>query len=227
MDGWGNFALAMAVFIGSHALTARPGLKAPLVARLGHAGFGLAYSALSILLLVWVIVAAGRAPYVALWDPAPWQVWVAGALMLAACLLVAGALAGTNPLSFGSRAAPFDPARPGIAGVTRHPVLWALALWAFAHAIANGDFAHLLLFGPMGLFALAGMAAIDRRKRRVLPEWERLAQHTAIVPLAGLLTGRWRPGPPPLVPMLAGVAVWALLIWLHPLVIGVDPLAGL
>jgi len=61
----------------------------------------------------------------------------------------------------------------------------------------------------------------------VLPEWERLAQHTSIVPLAGLLTGRWRPGPPPLVPMLAGVAVWALLIWLHPLVIGVDPLAGL
>ncbi|MCA0205938.1 MAG: NnrU family protein [Proteobacteria bacterium] len=227
MDGWGNFALAMAVFIGSHALTARPGLKAPLVARLGHAGFGLAYSALSILLLVWVIVAAGRAPYVALWDPAPWQIWVAGALMLAACLLVAGALAGTNPLSFGSHAAPFDPTRPGIAGVTRHPVLWALALWAFAHAIANGDLAHLLLFGPMGLFALAGMAAIDRRKRRVLPEWERLAQHTSIVPLAGLLTGRWRPGPPPLVPMLAGVAVWALLIWLHPLVIGVDPLAGL
>lgn len=227
MEGWGNFALSMAVFIGSHALTARPGVKAPLVARLGRAGFGLAYSALSVALLVWVIAAAGRAPYVPLWDPAPWQAWLALALMLAACLLVAGAITGRNPLSFGSRTAPFDPARPGIAGVARHPVLLALALWALAHAIANGDLAHQLLFVPMALFALAGMAAIDRRKRREMPEWENLAYRTSLLPLAALLTGRWRPGPPPLWPVLAGVAAWALLVWLHPWVIGVDPLAGL
>jgi Predicted membrane protein len=227
MQGWGNFALAMGVFLLSHALSVRPGLKAPLVARLGHAGFGLAYSALSVGLLVWVIVAAGRAPHVPLWDPALWQVWVALAMMLGACLLVAGAVAGTNPLSFGSRAAPFDPVHPGIAGVTRHPVLWALALWAFAHLLANGDLAHLLLFAPMGLFALAGMGAIDRRKRRQMPEWEALAHRTSLLPFAAVLTGRWRPGPPPLRPVLAGVAVWALLLWLHPMVIGVDPLAWL
>ncbi|MCC0079436.1 MAG: NnrU family protein [Rhodobacter sp.] len=227
MAGWGEFAAAMVIFIGSHALTARPAWKAALVARLGHAGFGLAYSALSIGLLAWVIVAAGRAPFVPLWPPERWQVWLALGLMLAASLLGAGALGGVNPLSFGSRAAPFDPAQPGIAGVHRHPLLLALALWALAHLIANGDLAHLLLFGPMGLFALLGMAAIDRRKRRTLADWPALARNTSLVPLAPLVTGRWRPGRIAPVPLVAGIAVWALLIWLHPMVIGPDPLAVL
>lgn len=219
MGGWVNFALAMAVFIGSHALSARPAIKAPLVRGLGRAGFTLAYSLLSVALLAWVIVAAGRAPFVLLWAPARWQVWLALALMLAACQLAAHALAGVNPLSFGSRAAPFDPDRPGVAGVARHPLLLALALWALAHLVANGDLAHLLLFAPMAVFALAGMPLIDRRKRRALPDWPRLARNTAWLAL--------RPGVPPLAPTLAGLVLWGALLWAHPAVIGVDPLAGL
>lgn len=218
MEGWGEFAAAMAVFLGSHALTARPALKAPLAARLGRGGFTLAYSALSLVLLGWVIVAAGRAPFVALWTPAPWQGWAALGMMLAASILVAQALAGVNPLSFGSRAAPFDPERPGVAGLSRHPLLLGLALWALAHGLANGDLAHLLLFAPMGLFALAGMAAIDARKRRQMPDWTDLARNA---PLIG-----WPRGGLPLWPTLAGVALWGAMILLHPLVIGPDPLAG-
>lgn len=227
MGGWMNFALAMAVFVGSHALTARPGLKAPLVALLGRAGFGLAYSVLSLALLTWVIVAAGRAPFVPLWAPAPWQAWLALALMLAACQLVAHAVVGVNPFSFGSRAAPFDPERPGIAGVTRHPVLWALALWALAHLLANGDLAHLLLFAPMVLFALAGMPAIDRRKQRQMADWPRLARNTSLVPFAALAHQRRPLAAPAMGPTLAGLAAWVALILLHPPVIGVDPLAWL
>lgn len=225
-NGWFGFALAMGVFLLAHALPARPQLKARIVAVTGQAGFVRVYSALSVGLLAWVIVAAGRAPWVPLWGPAVWQAHAALALMLAVCLLAAYALAGANPLSFGSRAAPFDPARPGIAGVSRHPVLLALALWALAHTLANGDLAHVLLFGTMGLFALAGMPAIDRRKRRVMPDWAAQARATSLLPLAALVQGRWRPkGAPALLPGLAGLAVWALLIALHPLVIGVAPLA--
>lgn len=226
MTGWTEFALSMGVFLASHALPARPALKARLVGLLGRRGFIWAYSALSIGVLGWVIIAAGRAPWVPLWDPAVWQVHAALALMLLACLLAAYALAGVNPLSFGSRAAPFDPAHPGIAGVSRHPVLLALALWALAHTLANGDLAHVVLFGTMGIFALAGMPLIDHRQRRVMADWQTQTRATSLVPLAALVQGRWRPaGPPALLPGLAGIAVWALLIVLHPLVIGVDPLA--
>jgi uncharacterized membrane protein len=45
------------------------------VARLGHAGFGIAYTDLSLALLAWLIAAAGRAPYVPLWDWVPRQSW--------------------------------------------------------------------------------------------------------------------------------------------------------
>ena len=219
MTGWAEFILAMGVFLGSHALTARPRLKAPLVAVLGRAGFALAYSALSLVLMGWVIVAAGRAPFVPLWAPAPWQAWAALAMMLFASVLAVQALAGVNPLSFGSRAAPFDPDRPGVAGLSRHPLLLALALWAFAHLIANGDLAHVLLFAPMAAFALAGMAMIDRRKRRSMPDWALLSRNA---PLLG-----WPPGGLPVLPTLGGIALWALLLVLHPAVIGVDPLAWL
>ena len=58
-------------------------------------------------------------------------------------------------LSLGSRSKqPFDPARPGIAAITRHPLLWALTLWSLAHLAPNGDLAHGLLFGSFALTAL-------------------------------------------------------------------------
>lgn len=227
MQGWGEFALAMAVFLGAHAIPVRPSLKGPLVGLLGRAGFGLAYSALSIALLTWVIVAAGRAPWVPLWYAAPWQTHTALTLMALACVLTAYAIAGRNPFSFGSRAAPFDPEHPGIAGVSRHPVLLALGLWGLAHLIANGDLAHLLLFGPMTGFALLGMGLIDRRKRRDwgAETWQARAKRTSLIPLSALITGRWRPRVwPGVVPLLAGLAVYGLLLFLHPMVIGVDPL---
>jgi len=227
MQDWTGFALAMAVFLAAHAIPVQPRLKGPLVAVLGRTGFGLAYSALSIALLIWVIVAAGRAPWVPLWYAAPWQTYAAVVLMAVASVLTAYAIAGINPFSFGSRAAPFDPAHPGIAGVSRHPVLLALALWAFAHLLANGAVAHVILFGVMGVFALLGMAMIDRRKRRDwgAQAWQTRAQNTSLIPFSALITGRWRPrGRPAVVPGILGLVVWAALLVLHPMVIGVAPL---
>ena len=55
---------------------------------------------------------------------------------------------------------------PGIAGITRHPLLWAFTLWALAHMAPNGDLAHVLLFGLFAVFGIAGMSALDRRKRK-------------------------------------------------------------
>ncbi|PKP81548.1 MAG: NnrU family protein [Alphaproteobacteria bacterium HGW-Alphaproteobacteria-2] len=211
MTGWSEYAAAWAVFLASHALPVRPPLRPWLVARLGARGFTLAYSALSIALLAWLIGGAGRAPYLALWQPAPWQTLAAQAAMLAACLVLALALGRPNPLSFGgARDAAFDPDRPGIAGWIRHPVLAVLALWAAGHLAANGDLAHALMFGGFCAFALLGMRMIDFRRRRELgdADWVRLARGRGHLPPGW----PWR--------LAAGAALWLALGLAHPHVIG-------
>ncbi len=218
---WLNFALALAAFFASHALPALPGVKRRLRAALGRAGYGALFGTVSLLVLVWVIVAAGRAPHVELWPQYPWMRWAANLLMPLAVLLVALALGAPNPLSFGGRGAGFDPARPGLAGVMRHPLLWALLLWSLAHLLVNGDLAHGILFGAFALFCLAGMPMLDRRRQRELglTAWQRLAVNTTHLPRPRNL-----PAALSLPRLLLGLAVWAALLAAHPHVIGVSPL---
>lgn len=230
MGGWGEFVAAFALFLASHALPARPAVRRLLVGRLGEGRYLAIYSALSLALLLWLIAAAGRAPFVPLWHFAPWQLWVPNLAMPLVCLLVAYGAGAANPLSFGGRAgARFDPGRPGIAGVARHPLLWAIALWAAAHLAPNGDLAHAVLFGSFLGFALLGMAAIDRRRRREMGEdtWRRMAARTSFWPLAALVSGRWRLRTAVVPePWRAAVALllYALLLGAHRPVIGASPL---
>lgn len=44
----------------------------------------------------------------------------------------------------------------------RHPMLWGQVVWAAAHLLVNGDLASVVLFGGLGLWALAEMALINR-----------------------------------------------------------------
>jgi uncharacterized membrane protein len=227
MGGWGGFAAAFAVFLLSHAVPARPAVRRRLTRVLGERGYLLAYSAVSLAVLAWLIVEAGRAPFVLLWPYAAWQAWLVNLAMPLVCLLIAASAGAPNPLSFGGTARGFDPARPGIAGVARHPLLLALALWAGAHALANGTLAHALLFGSFAGFALLGMRIIDRRRRRQMgtAEWERLAARTSLWPLGALFDGRWRPAARPGPGRIAaGLLLWLALLWLHASVIGVSPL---
>jgi uncharacterized membrane protein len=218
--GWGEYALAFAAFFLTHSVPVRPPVRPWLVARLGPAGFGMAYSALSLGVLAWLIGAAGRAPYLPLWPWAAWQNHVVLSVMLPVCLILALAIARPNPFSFGGAGNDrFDPARPGIVRLTRHPLLLALALWAGAHLLANGDLAHGLLFGTFAGFALLGMRLVDRRRRRELgADWARLEAarrggplRPASWPGAGLRLG-------------LGGALYAGLLWLHPWLFGVSPL---
>jgi uncharacterized membrane protein len=227
MGGWGGFAAAFGVFLLSHAVPARPAVRRRLTGLLGERGYLLGYSTVSLAVLAWLIVEAGRAPFVLLWSYAAWQAWVVNLAMPIACLLVAAAVAAPNPLSFGGARRGFEPARPGIAGVARHPLLLALAIWAGAHAVANGTLAHVILFGSFAGFALLGMRIIDRRRRRQLgaAEWKRLAARTSSWPLAALADGRWRPASRPEPGRIAaGLLLWLVLLHLHAPVIGVSPL---
>jgi uncharacterized membrane protein len=226
LAGWGEFAAAFGVFMLSHALPARPALRRPLVRLLGHRGYLFGYSLVSLAVLGWLISAAGRAPFVLLWPYAAWQAWVPNLVMPLVCLLAVYAIGAPNPLSFGGTQRGFDPARPGIAAVMRHPLLLAIALWATAHLVANGNLAHLLLFGSFAVFAVLAMPALDRRKQRQLgeSEWNRLAANTSTWPLAAFVGGRARAKPPSLWRLALGLLLWAALLHLHEPVIGVSPL---
>ncbi|WP_421709553.1 NnrU family protein [Algihabitans sp.] len=222
MSGWTEFALAFLAFFLAHALPVRPPVKARLVAALGPRGFTLAYSLLSLALLAWLIGAASRAPFLLLWNWAPWQAFVPLSAMAAACLLVALSLGRPNPFSFGGRHNDrFDPTRPGLLRWTRHPLLAALALWAAAHIPPNGDLAHLLLFGSFATFALLSMRLIDRRKRRQMGgRWDDLVTRMRKAPAAA---GFDRASGLPL-RLGAAALFYALLLGLHTQLFGVSPL---
>lgn len=216
--GWGGFAMAFGAFFLSHWVLLRPPLKARFVAVLGARGFSGAYSVLSVLLLVWLIRAARQAPFVPLWPRAIWQTHVTLALMLGACVLFALCIGRPNPFSFGGRGGRgFDPARPGIIRWMRHPLLGVLALWSGAHLIPNGDLAHVILFGGSGGFALLGMAAIDRRRRRAMgARWQACVDRVGAAPRVGPIDRQT------LVRLACGVGLWGAVIALHPVVIGLS-----
>jgi uncharacterized membrane protein len=216
LAGWTDFIAAFTVFFASHAIPVRPRVKGAIVARIGARGFSLVYSALSVAVLTWLIVAAGRAPFIMLWPWAAWQLWVPVIVNAIAMVILALGTARPNPLSFGgAHNEQFDPADPGIVGWMRHPLLVAIGLWAAAHMVPNGDLAHVLLFGTFLGFAGLGTRIIDRRKRRQMgAEWDRLtktARRVNITP-GGLLR------------IAVGLGLYGLVLWLHAPVIGVSPL---
>ena len=217
--GWNEFAFAFAAFFLTHSIPIRPPLRPWAVARLGHAGFGIAYSALSLGVLAWLIAAAGRAPYMPLWDWAPWQNHVVLAVMLPVCVILSLAIARPNPFSFGgAQNDRFDPASPGIVRLTRHPLLLALGIWSAAHILPNGDLAHVILFGTFAGFAMLGGRLVDRRRQREMGQrWHDLRAALSECPASLSLTADT------LLRLAAGLMLYAGLIWLHPLVIGVDP----
>lgn len=227
LGGWGEFAAALVLFFASHALPVRPASRRLLTGLVGERAFTVGYSLLSVAALTLLIIAAGRAPHVELWPPAPWQSWVPNVVMPFVCLLLAFGVAVPNPLSFGgTQPERFNPDEPGIVGVARHPLLLALALWAGAHLVPNGDVAHVVLFGLFSGFALAGMRVIDLRKRRQMGEveWTRLSARTSLWPHWAHFQGRLRQGfELSQSRLLIALGLYGALLALHSPVIGVAP----
>lgn len=221
---WFEFLAALGLFFVTHSLPLRPCVKLRLQASIGKGGFTLVYSHVSLAALTWLIVASGRAPYVALWEPAAWQAWLALAFMLAASMLVVLAFGAPNPFSFGGFRKRFDVEQPGLTGWVRHPFLMAIALWSLSHLIANGNLAHVILFGIFNLFAILGMRIIDRRRKRKWgpavwqKRWRAAHQNRSL---------RWLYRAGSIGRIAIGVLVYAIILELHPIIIGVSPLAML
>lgn len=59
--------------------------------------------------------------------------------------------------------------KTAVARKLRHPMLLGVVLWSVAHLLVNGDTPSFLLFGGMGLWALAQIALINRAESWVPP----------------------------------------------------------
>ncbi len=211
-----ELVLALAAFVLSHVAIVRTAAKPWLVSKLGRSGYLVGYSALSLALLGWVVAALLDSPRIALWPVPAWSYPFALLASAAAFMLIGAGSVVPNPLSVAFRSDGFDPARPGIIGWVRHPLIAGFGLWGVAHLPANGDWPSVLLFGGTALFAVVGAHAVTRRKRRQFGN----TRWAAMTRSGGHLNGAAAAG------SLLGLALWAVLLWLHPMLFGANPWAA-
>ena len=135
----------LALFIVAHLVPTRPALRAGLVDRLGTGLYRGLFSLVSVAGLVLIVLGYGHMQGLGrgnpqLWVPPVWIKHLVFLLMIPAMILLVAA---------------YVPSR--IRSAVGHPMLTALMIWAFAHLLANGDLASVLLFG-----SLLGFAVYDR-----------------------------------------------------------------
>jgi uncharacterized membrane protein len=222
MDGNLAVFVAAGAFVGSHMLLSHP-LRAPLVGRLGETGFMLVYAVVAFATLGWAASAYRAAPE----TPPLWPVgdglWaIATVVMLAASILLLGSVVRNPamPRKPGELPAIPDQAR-GVFAITRHPMMWAFALWGAAHILVYPIAANIILCAAIMLLALAGSALQDRKKAALQPDSWRLWQgRTSYWPFAAILAGRARLGGFGMHALAGGTVVWLAATWAHM------PLAG-
>lgn len=181
------------LLLGVHSIRlVAPAWREARIARWGLTRWKLLYALLSLAGLTLVVAGYGmaRAEPVPLWLPPVWTRHLAALLTLPAFVLMACAYVPQTRIG----------ARLG------HPMVAGVKIWAFAHLIANGTLADLLLFGSFLVWAVVMFSILRRRDRA-----------------AGV---RRPPGiaSRDFIALAAGLAIWAAFaLWLHGVLIGVRP----
>jgi uncharacterized membrane protein len=188
----GALLLGLAIFFGVHSVSiVNERWRNRTAAAIGEGPWKGLYALASIagfVLIVWGYGLARQEPVV-LYSPPVWLRHVAMLLLVPVFpLLVAAYLPGR------------------IQAATRHPMLVATKLWAFAHLLANGTAADVLLFGAFLAWAVADRISLKRRTPRSVPH----------VPASGANDA---------IAVVAGLALYvAFVLWLHAWLIGVAPI---
>lgn len=185
MSDFSLLILATAGFVVTHLGLAGP-MRHGLVSRLGEKGYLAVYSLVAFAMLgamghfYGAARAAGAAP---LWGVNEWT-WVPASMaMWIACILFLGSLRG-NPALPNPGGIPAYPDRArGVYAITRHPMMWAFAIWGFVHAVVNPTLPSFMLAAGIVIVALAGAAAQDERKALTVGEpFREWKARTAFVP---------------------------------------------
>jgi len=218
--------LAALVFTASHVVFSSTPLRPALARVLGEWPYIGVYSIASIALLVWLVAAYGRAPEIVLWDAGNPTRHLSLSFMAVASLLLTAGYSLSSPTGMRIKPEAVPPAPTGIFKVTRHPVMWAVGLWAISHIAANGDLASLVFFGSMTVLALGGTLLIDRKvRRRMGADWTAWAAETSNVPFAALFAGRARVSLAEIgyLRLAAGIVLYAVFFLTHETVVGATP----
>lgn len=220
-----SLVIAGIAFCGSHTLLSSTRLRGSLRDQIGEQGFLFIYSLTALVTFAWFVVAYSRAPFITVWTPPPWTAYVPISVMPLATLFLVAGYSTPNPTAVGmERSARADDPAPGIMRVTRHPVMWAVGLWAVSHLAAIGDLCSIWFFCVMAALAFGGTVLIDHKKQLALgSHWQRLASVTSNIPFAALVAGRtrlrWRDIG--LLRPLAALLLYAVLFLGHPFFAGV------
>ncbi|WP_315762533.1 NnrU family protein [Sphingomonas sp. Y38-1Y] len=216
-----QLVFAVAAFVGTHFLLSHP-LRAPVVGRIGERGFMGVYSLVAFAALGWVYLAWKGVPE----QPPLWPVgdglWaLATAIMLVASVLLVGSLIGNPALPDPDAGSKPVPIARGVYAVTRHPMLWAFALWAGVHILVYPVLAQIVLAVGIAILSLVGAALQDRKKEALQPDrWREWEARTSYWPFAAIAAGRARFGGFRPHDWAGGAVVWLAATWAHM------PLAG-
>ena len=182
--------LGLLLFLGAHLLPEVPATRDRLCARLGERPYRGLFSVVAIVGLVLVIWGYGlwrAAGPAVLYVPPLWMRHLTLLLMVPVFVLLVAAYA------------------PGrIKRAVRHPMILAVKIWAFAHLLANGDAASLVLFASLLAWGVLDRISLKRRERAGLVAVE---------------TGG--PVSNDAIAVVAGLVLYALFVWkLHEWLIG-------
>ena len=132
--------LGLVLFLGVHSTRiVAEGWRAATIRRVGEGRWKGLYALVSLAgfaLLVWGFGLARQQP-VALWAPPLFTRHLAWVLTLVSFILLAATYVPRN----------------AIKARLRHPMVLGVMLWSLAHLLANGNLAHVLLFGSFGVWA--------------------------------------------------------------------------
>ena len=186
-----TLSVATAIFVITHFVPSTP-LRPLLVKTIGEWPYRALYSVIALATLAWMIKAYADAPREALWSGLRFV--PLGVMPIAFVLLACGYWRNPTMVGADKLLKSSEPAR-GVIRITRHPLMWAVMLWAGAHILARGDLKSVVFFGGFLLLGGLGTLLMDARKQSN-PDWARFAAVTSNLPFVAIVQGRnhvaWR-----------------------------------
>ncbi len=204
-------------FVGSHFALSHP-LRPAVIKAAGATGFQVVYSLVALAIFAWIVLAYRAAdPGGALWSGQGDAPWIAATvIMLVASVLLAGSFAGNPALPAPGAEALARQDAHGVFRVTRHPMMWSIALWSAAHVLVSPSPRVIAVSAGMAALALIGSRLQDRKKAKLMGDaWQDWERRTSYLPRLG---GLARAGA---VPWIVGTALWLGATWAHGWLIGV------